>query len=100
MPCATISTPATQITRESPSAPPQYLDPVAMASLIVAIASLAWTVYTDLKKRTAKPSAEVVARTVRVTRREQGQADGQDHIIEVVVTEALRAAAGQEHAEG
>jgi len=71
-----------------------------MASLIVAIASLAWTVYTDLKKRTAKPSAEVVARTVRVTRREQGQADGQDHIIEVVVTEALRAAAGQEHAEG
>ena len=56
-------------TRESPSAPPQYVDPIALASLIVAIASLAWTVYTDLRKRTAKPSAEVVARTVRVTRR-------------------------------
>jgi hypothetical protein len=49
-------------TRESPSTPPQYIDPVALASLIVAIASLAWTVYTDLRKRTAKPSAEVVAR--------------------------------------
>ena len=87
-------------TRESPSAPPQYVDPVALASLIVGIASLAWTVYTDLRKRTAKPSAEVVARTVRVTRRDQGQADAPEHVIEVVVTEAIRAAAGQEHAEG
>jgi hypothetical protein len=87
-------------TRESPSAPPQYVDPIALASLIVAIASLAWTVYTDLKKRTATPAAEVVARTVQVTRRNQGQADAPDHIIEVVVTEAIRAAAGQEHAEG
>ena len=32
-------------TCESPFAPPQYVDPVALASLIVAIASLAWTVY-------------------------------------------------------
>jgi hypothetical protein len=86
-------------TRESQSAPPQYVDPVELASLIVAIASLAWAVYTDLKKRTAKPSTEVVARTVRVTRRDQGQADAPDHIIEVVVTEAIRAATGQEHAE-
>jgi hypothetical protein len=83
-------------TRESPSAPPRYADPVALASLIVSIASLAWTVYTDLKKRTSKPSAEVVARTVRVTRRDHGQADAPDHIVEVVVTEAIRAAADQE----
>jgi hypothetical protein len=86
-------------TRESPSAPPQYADPIALASLIVAIASLAWTVYTDLKKRTATPSAEVIARTIRVIRHDQGQADA-PHIIEVVVTEAIHAAAGQEHAEG
>lgn len=86
--------------RESPSAPPQYIDPIALASLIVDISGLAWTVYTNLRKRTAKPSAEVVARTVRITRRDQGQADAPDHIIEVVVTEAIRAAAGQEHAEG
>jgi hypothetical protein len=52
-------------TRESPSAPPQYVDPLALASLIVGIVDLAWPIYTDLKKRTARPSAEVVARTVR-----------------------------------
>jgi hypothetical protein len=87
-------------TRESPSAPPQYVDPVALASLVVAIASLAWTVYTDLKKRTAQPAPEVVTRTVRVTRQDQGQADAPDHVVEVVVTETIRAAAAQERAEG
>ena len=85
-------------TRESQSAPPQYVDPVALATLIVAIAGLAWTVYSDLRKRTAKPSAEVIARTVRVIRRDQGQDDAPEHVIEVVVTEAIRAA-GQENAE-
>ncbi len=87
-------------TRESPSAPPQYVDPIALASLIVAIASLAWTVYTDLKKRTAQPAAEVVTRTIRVTRQDQGQAAAPNHVVEVVVTETIRAAADQEGAEG
>jgi len=86
-------------TGESSAAPPQYVDPVELASLIVAIASLAWAVYTDLRKRTATPSAEVVARTVRVARREQGHADTPDQVIEVVITEILRAAAGQENAQ-
>jgi hypothetical protein len=76
------------------------VDPIALASLIVAIASLAWTVYTDLKKRTAQPAAEVIARTVRVTRRDQGQADAPDHIVEVVVSETIRAAADQEREKG
>ncbi len=87
-------------TRQSPSAPPQYVDQVALASLIVAIASLAWTVYNDLKNRTARPAAEVVARTVRVTRRDQGQPAAPDHIVDVVITETIRAAAAQEPAEG
>jgi hypothetical protein len=87
-------------TRESPSAPPQYIDPVALASLIVAIASLTWTVYTDLKNRTIQPSAEVVARTVRVTRQDQGQVAAPDHIVEVVVTETIRAVADQEREKG
>jgi hypothetical protein len=87
-------------TRESPSAPAQYVDPVALASLIVAIASLAWTVYNDLKQRTAKPSAEAVERTVRVARRDQGHADAPDHVVQVIVTQAIRAAADQEPVEG
>jgi hypothetical protein len=86
-------------TRTSPSAPSQYVDPLALASLIVTIASLAWTVYGDLKKRTAQPAAEVVARTVRVTLRDTGQAAAPDRIVDVVVTEAIRAAAGQEHTQ-
>ena len=76
------------------------MDPIALASVIVAIVSLACTVYTDLKKRTAQPAAEVVARTVRVTRRDQGEAAAPDHVVEVVVTKAIRAAADQERAEG
>jgi hypothetical protein len=87
-------------TRESLAASPQYVDPIALASLIVVIASLAWTVYTDLKKRTAQPAAEVVARTVRVTRQDQGHTAAPDHIVELIVTETIRAAAAQEHVEG
>jgi hypothetical protein len=76
------------------------VDPVALASLIVSIASLAWTVYTDLKKHTANPTVEVVTRTVRVTRRDQGHAAAPDHVVEVVVTETIRAADDQGRAKG
>lgn len=85
-------------TRESPTAPPQYVDPLTLAGLIVSIASFAWTVYTDLKKRTAKPAAEVVARHVRVALRDAGETAPSDHIVNVVVTETILAA-DQEHAE-
>ena len=75
-------------------APDQYLDPVSLGGLIVSIATLAWTVYTDLKKRTEQPSPEVVTRTVRVKLDHATQIDvGQrDRIIEVTVEETLRAA--------
>ena len=86
--------------RESPAAPPQYVDPVSLASLIVAIASLAWTVYNDLKKRTAKPAADAVAQTVRVSLRDHGPVAVPDHIVEVVVTETVRAADDQQRTEG
>jgi hypothetical protein len=46
-------------------------------------------VCTELRKRSAKPSAEVVARSVRVTLREEGQADVPGHIVDVVATEAI-----------
>jgi hypothetical protein len=85
--------------RDSSSPPRQYLDPVSLASLIVGIASLAWTVYTDLRKRTAHPAADVVARTVRVRLRDGGQ-DPPDHVVDVVVTEAINAATDPDHASG
>jgi hypothetical protein len=82
-----------------PAAPPsQYVDPVALASLIVTVASSAWTVYNDLRKRTSRPEPAVVARAVRVKLRDDGQA-APDEVVEVVVTETVQAAADQEDAE-
>lgn len=52
------------------------MDPVALASLIVGVASLAWTIYADLRERAAKPTAEV--------------------IVNVVLAEAISAATDQE----
>jgi hypothetical protein len=49
---------------ESP--PEQYLDPISLAALIVSAATLAWTIYVDLKKQTPKPAREVLARRVRL----------------------------------
>jgi hypothetical protein len=73
--------------------PDRYIDPVSLGALVVSIASLAWTVYTDLKARTPYPSTEVVARTVRVQLHDIGDIDAatRDRIIEVIVSEAARA---------
>ena len=35
--------------------PQQFVDPVSLGSLIVAVATLAWTIYADLRKRTPEP---------------------------------------------
>jgi hypothetical protein len=44
--------------------PVQYVDSVAIASLIVSVATLAWTVYTDLKRPAPKVQADVLARSL------------------------------------
>lgn len=69
--------------------PDQYIDPVAMGSLIVGIATLAWTIYNDLKKKTPDPPSETVVRAVRVELREQGDAVAET-ITEIVVAEIVR----------
>jgi hypothetical protein len=74
--------------------PEQYVDPISLGGLVVSVASLAWTIYKDLKRKTPTPPPEVVARTVRVKIREaEATAPAQrDHIIDVVVSETLAAA--------
>jgi hypothetical protein len=74
--------------------PAQYVDPVSIGGLVVAVATLAWQVYTDLKSKTAQPSPEVVARTVRVRIRESGDGgavspEERDRVIDVVVEETV-----------
>ncbi|MFJ7325322.1 hypothetical protein ACIQVN_03595 [Streptomyces cyaneofuscatus] len=81
--------------------PVQYTDPMALAGLIVSIATLAWTVYNDIRSRNSAapaPAPDIVARRVRL---ELDQADApapplapadRDRIIDATVEETLRAA--------
>ena len=79
--------------RDTQQRPDRYLDPVSLATLIVSIATLAWTIYTDQRDRHhADPPADAVARQVRVTLRDQDTAlpPGTDRITEIVATEITR----------
>lgn len=73
----------------------QYVDPVSCASLIVSVAALAWTIYQDLRRQTAKPSPSVLARRVRVEANHEVTSDvatkvQRDRIISVVVEQIIR----------
>ena len=73
--------------------PDHYLDPVSLASLIVAIATLAWSVYNDQRNnRTSDPKPDAIARQVRITLREQDTIlpPGIEHVTEIIATEITR----------
>jgi hypothetical protein len=80
--------------RDTPQRPGQFADPTAVASLIVAIATLAWTIYNDQRTRTPDPPPNSIARQVRITLRDQGTPlpPGTERITEVVATEITRQA--------
>ncbi|WP_406673618.1 hypothetical protein WBK31_32140 [Nonomuraea sp. N2-4H] len=70
--------------------PDQYIDPISLGSLIVSVAALAWTVYTDLKKKTDAPSNDVVIRRVRSELRSKRTVTSRDsEIVTVTVQETL-----------
>jgi hypothetical protein len=81
-------------TRGQGQRPERFFDPIALGALIVSIASLAWTVYADLKKKTSSPAPDVVARTVRVELRKQAgiAAAPPGQVTDVVVTEVIKVA--------
>lgn len=87
-------------TRRSVSIPDEYLDPVALGSLIVSIATLAWTVYTDRKGRATEVSPDAMARTIHIEL--PGLGDAADHaasrdrMIQVIVSETLRVVSDDE----
>lgn len=81
--------------------PERYLNPVSLGSLIVSMATLAWTIYTDLRRQSPDATPGVLARTLRVELRSSGTASASDDkidekITEVVVTEVIRAASGED----
>jgi hypothetical protein len=80
--------------RPGAEAPTRFLDPVSvsLAALVVSVAKFAWDIYRDLKKDSAKPRRDVVARSlrVRVTELHGASTVQRDRIIEVVVSELER----------
>jgi hypothetical protein len=72
--------------------PDRYLDLVSLASLIVAIATLAWTIYQDKHEHKPDLQPDYIARQVRITLCDQDTAlpPGTEHITEVVATEIIR----------
>lgn len=78
--------------------PGQYLDPVSVASLIVAIATLTWTIYNDQRKDTSEPEPELIERRVRTEIRERAHATPEEvsRITEIIVTEIIQTATRQE----
>lgn len=74
--------------------PGQFVDLFSLGSFIVAVATLAWMIYADLRKKTPEPRPEEVERQVLIELREQGVADRKDaqRITAIAVTETLRAA--------
>jgi hypothetical protein len=74
--------------------PDRYFDFVALGSLIVSIAGIAWQVYNDLRNRAhdQEPPVDSITRQVRITLREQDTAlpPGTERITEVVATEIIR----------
>jgi hypothetical protein len=78
--------------RDAAQRPDRYHDPVSLATLIVSIASLAWTIYNDRHEHSPEPPPETIARQVRITLREQDTAlpPGADRITEIIATEITR----------
>jgi hypothetical protein len=84
--------------RHAQQRPDRYSDPVSLASLIVSIATLAWTIYNDQRTRHGQPDhdpapqPDVIARQVRITLRDQDiqLPSGTERITEIIATEITR----------
>jgi hypothetical protein len=77
-------------TREPPR---QFADPVALASLVVSVAALAWQVYCDKKKEGGKPTGDTLITIVRVQQWEHSDLTrAEEKIVEVVAAEIIKAA--------
>lgn len=80
--------------RYFPAPADQYVDPVGLSSLIVAVATLAWTVYSDVRNRRQPPPPEAVVRTVQAQLRQARDLDTThyEQVITITVQETLNAA--------
>ncbi|MEV6112390.1 hypothetical protein AB0L59_07640 [Streptomyces sp. NPDC052109] len=85
-------------TQEAGRRPDQYFDPISLGAFIVSIATLAWTIYNDLRKDGVAPQREVITRRIRVQfNRDDSQLAAlssaeHDRYIDITVEETLNAA--------
>jgi hypothetical protein len=71
----------------------QFVDPLALGSLIVSIAGLAWQIYSDRKKEGSAPTRETLTRIVCIQRRGSSNLSrAEETIIEAVSAEVIKAA--------
>ncbi len=65
--------------------PGQYLDPVALGALIVAIAQFGYQVYTDRKNKGQQPTREAIAQAIRIERRKYSDLTGEEaEVIDII----------------
>lgn len=71
--------------------PDQFVDPVALGSLIVSTAALAWMIVKDIRANNLSPSADRVIRQIRIELppSEHISAETRDKIIDAVVEQLL-----------
>jgi hypothetical protein len=85
---------ATLLYGESGGERSAYFDPVSVGSLIVAVATLTWTIYRDQRDKGQRIDQANVLRAVQIELQQETTADAgtQDKIVTVVVTEVIKAA--------
>lgn len=83
--------------RDSHQRPDRFIDPVSLGSLIVSIATLAWTIYKDQRAETPDPQPDAIAHGVQDTLSQQGVTlpSGTEKITEIIVHEITRTISSQ-----
>jgi len=85
-----------QLKEAGQTAPPSQYEPVsiALAGLLVSVATLAWTIYADLRKSHKSPASDFVERRVRIETERLIPAavtdQQRDLLIKTVVEETVR----------
>jgi hypothetical protein len=70
--------------------PGQYIDPIALGALIVAIAQFGYQVYTDRKDRGQQPTREAIAQAIRIERRKHSELTGEEtEVIDIVSAKVI-----------
>jgi len=75
----------------------QYLDPVALGALIVAIGQVGYQVYTERKSKGQHPTRETIAQAIPIERRRHGDLSGEEaaEIIDISSAKIIEHGGGE-----